>query len=46
MHFVEFSPNGKMLFTGSVDGTAKVWDIDMKGGKVEDFDLTDSRMLT
>ena len=28
VHFCEFSPNGQYLFTGSVDGTAKIWKID------------------
>ena len=28
VHFCEFSPSGKQLFTGSVDGTAKIWNID------------------
>lgn len=28
VHFCEFSPDGKLLFTGSVDGTAKIWRIE------------------
>jgi WD40 repeat protein len=30
VYFCEFSPDGKMLFTGSDDGTAKIWKIDEK----------------
>ena len=30
MHFCEFSYNGKMLLTGSTDGTAKVWAIEIE----------------
>jgi len=28
VHFCEFSPNGKYLFTGSIDGTAKIWNVE------------------
>lgn len=28
VHFTEFSPAGRYLLTGSVDGTAKVWDLE------------------
>jgi WD40 repeat protein len=34
---MEFSPNGKFLLTGSVDGTAKVWKLDK--GQIEDDKL-------
>lgn len=48
VHFCEFSPNGKFLFTGSVDGTAKVWNVEMEKNK-KSFDLnlalTDSRLI-
>lgn len=30
VHFCEFSPDGRYLFTGSVDGTAKIWNIQNK----------------
>jgi len=33
VHFCEFSPNGKYLFTGSVDGTAKVWNLEVEKAK-------------
>lgn len=37
VHHCEFSPNGKFLFTGSVDGTAKVWNVDFdKTKKIND----------
>ncbi|CDW76602.1 UNKNOWN [Stylonychia lemnae] len=48
VHFCEFSPNGRFLFTGSVDGTAKIWNIEQeKGKKITDQQLllTDSRLL-
>ena len=36
VHFCEFSPNGKYLFTGSVDGTAKLWNLERDKKKKQD----------
>lgn len=33
--YLKFSPNGKILFTGSEDGTACLWDIRNKESKIE-----------
>lgn len=50
VHFCEFSPNGKQLFTGSVDGTAKIWNVDKDKNKKNDphakfLGLSDDRLL-
>lgn len=48
IHFCEFSPNGNFLITGSTDGTAKLWNMEIdkgkdgKGGKL--MGLTDERL--
>ena len=26
-HYMQFSPNGEMLLSGSADGTASIWDV-------------------
>jgi WD40 repeat protein len=36
VHFCEFSPSGRQLFTGSVDGTAKIWKIESGSSKLTD----------
>jgi WD40 repeat protein len=42
VHFCEFSPSGRYLFTGSVDGTAKIWETCKKDQTQEDgFELVD-----
>ena len=38
--YLKFSPNGKILFTGSEDGTACLWDIRNKESKIELSDKT------
>ena len=43
VHFCEFSPTGKFLFTGSIDGTAKVWSLD--SDKKNAIGLNDDRLL-
>lgn len=51
VHFTDFSHNGKFLFTGSVDGTAKIWNIDFDSKqKKEDIskrvlELNDQRLV-
>lgn len=52
VHFCEFSPNGNYLFTGSVDGTAKIWNLEKDKTKKTDasqcskiLGLTDDRLV-
>jgi WD40 repeat protein len=36
VHFCEFSPNGKLLITGSIDGSAKIWNLEQEKVKKGD----------
>lgn len=50
VHFCEFSPNGKFLFTGSNDGTAKIWNFDTDLQKKDSqnqklFELDDEKIV-
>lgn len=42
VHFCEFSPDGSYLFTGSVDGAAKIWDIENQ--TIDGFALDDENL--
>jgi WD40 repeat protein len=46
MHFCEFSPNGRYLLTGSIDGTAKIWNMEsVNKCKKEGFELSDDKLV-
>jgi WD40 repeat protein len=46
VHFTEFSPVGRYLLTGSVDGTAKVWDLETAHmSKKGPFLLSDDKLV-